>query len=96
MTINAIDSRTIFRLQSCGGTRLTEEEQAAALEAARDLCTARGWDLATAWRDSVNAADAGNDNSPAAARWCEIEDTAIRAATADWARCPDDLSLAPG
>lgn len=77
------------------GSNLSTDEVQAGLTAAREFCATLGVDMWTAYRDHMDAIERGNENSPAAALWRRIEDTAIRAACADWKRIPDDLALVP-
>lgn len=78
------------------GSNLSTSEVERGVAAAQELCDTLGVDMWTAYRAHMDEIARDNDNGPATALWCRIEDTATRAACADWERTPEDLSLVPG
>lgn len=82
-----------IRLRSCHGTRLTDDECTVGADAARAVFTARGVDPEAA-RDADLAAADDRDHDPSLVEvWRDAENAAVLAATAGWARCPEDLIL---
>lgn len=81
----------VIDFRGCHGTRLTDSERDAALNAA--LTVLEGRDPAACYDEFMRLVDAGDQEAINNHIWSYAEEVAIDAATKGWYRVPDDLTL---